>query len=679
MRVSQIHSVSDFHGTLGMDKAQSSSVRVKRVLPLQRPTDEGVEQSKESLKKWRLSWPSSWIEWLQIFIPCVRWLRTYDFRSYLKTDLMAGITVGTMLVPQAMSYAALAGLESIYGLYAGLVPVFAYAIFGSSRQLAVGPVALVSLLVSNVLAKVVDLQEDQSDEAVQYYSDLAILLALMVGVIECLMGILRLGWLIRFISHTVISGFTSASAIVIALSQTKYFLGYSVTRSSKIIPLFESIFSGIGEFKWRPFALGCVMLGILLTMKHLGKTRKKLRLVRAAGPLTAVIIGTLFAWVFSPADITLVGAIPQGLPQFLVPKHFDKVPDLIGTAFLISGVAILESVGIAKALAAKHGYEIDSNQELFGLGVANVCGSFFSAYPTTGSFSRSAVNNESGAKTGLAGIITGAVMAAALIFLTPVFAHVPQCTLAAIVVSAVLGLIDYEEPMFLWDVDKRDFLLWMASFVFTLFLGIEIGVLIAVGLSLAFVIYESANPHVAILGRLPGTTVYRNIQQYPEAYTYQGIVIVRIDAPMYFANISFIKERLRKYELQSEGNEQSSKQVQYIILELAPVTHIDSSAVLALKELYEEFKARNIQMALSNPNHQVMVTLGKSHIPEIMGKEWYFVRVHDAVQVCLLHMQRRQPDAEGQDQYYDYLSQNSKGRMLTDSEAAPLLTRKGDV
>lgn len=673
------NSVSDFHGTQGMDKGQSSSGRAKRVLPLQRPTIETEEQSKDSSKWWHLSWPSSWIEWLQIFIPCIGWLRSYNLRSYLKTDLMAGITVGTMLVPQAMSYARLAGLQSFYGLYAGFVPVFAYAIFGSSRQLAVGPVALVSLLVSNVLSKVVDLEEDQSDEAVQYYSDLAILLALMVGVIECLMGILRLGWLIRFISHTVISGFTSASAITIALSQSKYFLGYSVTRSSKIIPLFESIFSGIGEFKWRPFAFGFAMLGILLTMKHLGKTRKNLKFVRAAGPLTAVLVGTLFAWVFNPTDITLVGTIPQGLPSFSVPKHFDNVPDLIGTAFLISGVAILESVGIAKALAAKHGYEIDSNQELFGLGVANVCGSFFSAYPTTGSFSRSAVNNESGAKTGLAGVITGVIMAAALLFLTPIFAHVPQCTLAAIVVSAVVGLIDYEEPKFLWEVDKRDFCLWMASFVFTLFLGIEIGVLIAVGLSLAFVIYESANPHVAILGRLPGTTVYRNIHQYPEAYTYQGIVIVRIDAPMYFANISFIKERLRKYELQSEGSEHSGRQVQYVILELAPVTHIDSSAVLALKELYEEFRARNIQMALSNPNHQVMVTLAKSHVPEIMGKEWYFVRVHDAVQVCLSHMQRQQQgaDVEGQDHYSDTLSQSAKGRTFADPEAAPLLSRKG--
>lgn len=192
-----------------------------------------------------------------------------------------------------------------------MVPVFAYAVFGSSRQLAVGPVALVSLLVSNGLSKVVDLEKDASDEAIQYYSELAILLALMVGVTECLMGILRLGWLIRFISHTVISGFTSASAIVIALSQSKYFLGYSVTRSSKIIPLVKSIVSGISQFKWRPFALGCVMLVILLTMKHLGKTRKKLRFVRAVGPLTAVFIGTLFVWIVKPSDVTLVIAVPS--------------------------------------------------------------------------------------------------------------------------------------------------------------------------------------------------------------------------------------------------------------------------------------------------------------------------------------------------------------------------------
>ncbi|KAF2295969.1 hypothetical protein GH714_035447 [Hevea brasiliensis] len=456
----------------------------------------------------------------------------------------------------------------------GFVPVFVYAIFGSSRQLATGPVALVSLLVSNVLSGIVD----SSDEL---YTELAILLALMVGILECIMGLLRLGWLIRFISHSVISGFTTASAIVIALSQAKYFLGYDVVRSSKIVPLVKSIISGMDK----------------------------------------------------------VGEIPQGLPSFSIPKEFGYAKSLIPTAMLITGVAILESVGIAKALAAKNGYELDSSQE---------------------------------------------------------------CSLAAIVISAVMGLVDYDEAIFLWRVDKKDFLLWTITSATTLFLGIEIGVLVGVGASIAFVIHESANPHIAVLGRLPGTTVYRNIQQYPEAYTYNGIVMVRIDAPIYFANISYIKDRLREYELDVDKSTRHGPEVEriyFVILEMSPVTYIDSSAVQALKDLHQEYKSRDIQIAISNPNRDVLLTLSKAGVVELIGKEWYFVRMHDAVQVCLQQVQSikqalKQPDPLLDDkpsffqrlleQREDDLSaaelESGDKRLLisknTDSQLEPLLSRK---
>ncbi|XP_019052826.1 PREDICTED: sulfate transporter 4.1, chloroplastic-like isoform X3 [Nelumbo nucifera] len=558
--------------------------RPVKVIPLQHPTSSSSFSTAPSasipplLSKWRSKFLRlSCIDWLDLLLPCSRWIRTYRWREYLQIDLMAGITVGVMLVPQSMSYARLAGLHPIYGLYSGLVPVFVYAIFGSSRQLAIGPVALVSLLVSNVLGSIVD----STDEL---YTELAILLALLVGILECIMGLLRLGWLIRFISHSVISGFTTASAIVIALSQAKYFLGYSIVRSSKIVPLIKSVIAGASKFSWPPFVMGSIILAILLVMKHLGKSRKHLRFLRATGPLTAVVLGTTFVKIFHPSSISVVGEIPQGLPKFSIPKNFGYAKSLIPTTLLITGVAILESVGIAKALAAKNGYELDANQELFGLGVANICGSFFSAYPTTGSFSRSAVNHESGAKTGLSGIVMGIIMGCALLFMTPLFTEIPQCALAAIVISAVMGLVDYGEAMFLWHVDKKDFLLWTITFIMTLFLGIEIGVLVGVGVSLAFVIHESANPHIAILGRLPGTTIYRNIQQYPEAYTYNGIVIVRIDAPIYFANISYIKDRLREYEINTHGTRKRGPEVErvyFVIIELSPVTYIDSSAVQA--------------------------------------------------------------------------------------------------
>ncbi|XP_027185401.1 sulfate transporter 4.1, chloroplastic-like [Coffea eugenioides] len=622
-----------------------ATTRPVKIIPLQHPSDTASYSSSSSymkqsavnsvVEKWKTKVKRmTWTEWIETFLPCYRWIRTYKWREYLQIDLMAGLTVGIMLVPQSMSYAKLAGLQPIYGLYTGFVPIFVYAIFGSSRQLAIGPVALVSLLVSNVLGRIVDSSEE-------LYTELAILLALMVGILECIMGLLRLGWLIRFISHSVISGFTTASAFVIALSQVKYFLGYDIERSSKIIPLVKSIIAGADKFLWPPFVMGSVMLAILLIMKAMGK-RKHLRFLRAAGPLTAVVLGTTFVKIYHPSSISLVGDIPQGLPKFSIPKEFGHVTSLIPTAILITGVAILESVGIAKALAAKNGYELDSNQELFGLGVANIVGSFFSIYPTTGSFSRSAVNHESGAKTGLSGIVMGIIMGCALLFMTPLFEYIPQCVLAAIVISAVIGLVDYDEAVFLWHVDKKDFLLWMITCITTLFLGIEIGVLVGVGASLAFVIHESANPHVAVLGRLPGTTVYRNIEQYPEAYTYNGIVIVRVDSPIYFANISYIKDRLREYEYEIDVSTSRGPEVEriyFVIIEMAPVTYIDSSAVQALKDLYQEYKSRNIQVAISNPNRDVLLTLTRSGLVDLIGKEWYFVRVHDAVQVCLQHVQ----------------------------------------
>ncbi|CAL5081769.1 unnamed protein product [Urochloa decumbens] len=609
--------------------AASGSGRPVRVIPLRHPPGFG-SISSSSPPWWRAAVGRARsmgpLEWAEAALPCVAWMRKYRWKEDLQADLAAGITVGVMLVPQAMSYAKLAGLHPIYGLYTGFIPLFVYAIFGSSRQLAVGPVALVSLLVSNVLGGIVN-------SSSELYTELAILLAFMVGILECLMGLLRLGWLIRFISHSVISGFTTASAIVIGLSQIKYFLGYSVTRSSKIIPLIESIIAGADQFSWPPFVMGSTFLLILLTMKNLGKSNKRLRFLRASGPLTAVVLGTIFVKFFHPPAISVVGEIPQGLPKFSIPRGFEHVMLLMPTAVLITGVAILESVGIAKALAAKNGYELDSNKELFGLGIANICGSLFSAYPATGSFSRSAVNHESGAKTGLSGIIMGIIIGGALMFMTPLFTDIPQ--------------VDYEEAIFLWGIDKKDFFLWAITFITTLVFGIEIGVLVGVGFSLAFVIHESANPHIAVLGRLPGTTVYRNTLQYPEAYTYNGIVVVRIDAPMYFANISYIKDRLREYELNLPNSNRGLDvgRVYFVILEMSPVTYIDSSAVQALKDLHQEYKARHIQIAIANPNRQVHLLLSRSGIIDLIGDGWCFVRVHDAVQVCLQHVQNSSSSA----------------------------------
>ncbi|CAM6114239.1 unnamed protein product [Calypogeia fissa] len=639
----------------------------RKVLPIEHPgKDDSFLQAENQTESGTVvgelldisGWKKGgWKGLLEGLFPCIRWMKSYKWKEYLQADVIAGVTVGTMLVPQAMSYAKLAGLNPIYGLYSSVVPVLTYAILGSSRQLSVGPVAMVSLLVSNALLPIVDPSKSQTeegqDEAERLYTELAIQLALLVGIIECLMGLVRLGWLIRFISHSVVSGFTTGSAVIIGLSQAKSFVGYEISRSSKLITIVESIIDGSSEFKWEPFLMGSVTLALLLVMKQLGKTFKQLRFMRAIGPLTGMIFGIAFVKIFRPANISLVGTVPPGLPSFSLHYNFAYTKNLVPHAFLVTGVGILESVGIAQALAAKNGYEIDSNQELFGLGISNLFGSAFSSSPVAGSFSRSAVMNESGAKTGLSGIVVFILICGALLFFTPVFTDIPECGLAAIIISAVIGLLDYDEAIFLWRVAKRDLFLWTATCLFTLFFGVEVGVLVGAGFSLVFVIYESANPHTAILGRLPGTTVYRNTQQYPDAYTYYGIVIIRVDAPMYFANISFIKEKLRNcehYVGSSNRRGVNVDGVSYIIFDMSPVTYVDASAVHAIIELYYNYKARGIQLALCNPNRTVMTTLARAGVPDLIGHEWYFVRVHDAVQTCISHTQaltiKRESSAE---------------------------------
>ncbi|GAQ79180.1 sulfate transporter [Klebsormidium nitens] len=602
--------------------------------------------------------------------PCFSWLASYDVRKHLRDDIIAGITVGVMLVPQAMSYAKLAGLSPVYGLYTGLMPVFVYGLFGSSRQLAVGPVAIVSQLVHSGLLSMVEPGKGATaaDRAAlqAQYTGLAITLSLFVGLVECILGLLRLGWLIRFVSHSVISGFTSGAATTIALSQVKYFLGYSITSSNQLVPVVQTIFARIDQFKWEPFLMGVVMLGIIVGMRSAGDRSPRLRWCRVAGPLITVVAGTVFMSFVKTKAISTVGPIPKGFPpastsHFQTNGHFSQ---LFLTSLMVTGVGILETVGIAKALASKNGYEINTNQELFGLGVANLVGSVFSAYPATGSFSRSAVSNEMGAKTCMSGLITGLLILCTLLFLTPLFKNLPNAVLGAVVIAACIRLFDHKEAIHLFKTNPRDFLLWLAACLGTIFLGIEVGVAIAVGLSLVFVIYESANPHMAILGRLPGTAVYRNIRQYPDAITYPGILIIRIDAPMYYANVSFIKDHLRAHMLRSvlvhSGSVQdpeaaaaaadwplpgaqkaaagNAADVRYVILDMSPVTYVDSTAIYALRDLHTEFGEQGVQLVLSNANKRVMVSLARGGLLELLGPERHFVRAHDAVQVCLARL-----------------------------------------
>ncbi len=548
------------------------------------------------------------------YVPFVQWLGNYR-QEHLSSDLTAGLTVGVMLIPQGMAYAMIAGLPPIYGLYASLVPLIIYALFGTSRQLAVGPVAMVSLLVAT---GVTQLAEPGSAE----YIRLAILLALMVGVIQFAMGAFRLGFLVNFLSHPVISGFTSAAALIIGLSQLKHLIGVDLPRSSHVHEILWSTAQSFGEIHLVTLVLGGASIAALILMKQWDQ--------RIPGALVVVVATALAVWVggLHEMGVSIVGDVPRGLPSFeWQTPTMTNLEALIPAALAISLVGFMESIAVAKAMAAKHKYDVDANQELIGLGLANIGGALFQAYPTTGGFSRTAVNDQSGAKTGLASIISAAVIGLTLLFLTPLFYYLPNAVLAAVIMVAVFGLIDIQEAKFLWKVKRSDFALLAVSFLGTLFLGIEEGIALGVILSLAWVIYRSTRPHIAVLGRIPDTNAFRNVERFPEVIRQEGTVIVRIDASFYFANASLIKDTLEGVERHAEGT------LERVVLDATSINEIDSSAVHVLEHVAEEFKEDGVVFRLAGvkgPVSDVLERAGLSHLVGPADKR--YLHVHDALE-----------------------------------------------
>ena len=584
-------------------------------------------------------------DWLGFLLPSWVWLKAYEWRTTLGSDLVAGLTVGVMVVPQSMSYAKLAGLPVEYGLYSALVPVYAYAFFGSSRQLAVGPVALISLLLSTGLSDLLDKTGHSTTDSdyKTLYAQLAIQTSFLVGVTYIAMGLLRLGFITIFLSHAVVSGFTTGAAVIIGLSQVKYIFGYDIPRSDLFYEIMKHIFESIDQFNYKTFLMGSISILALVTLKHIGKKYPRFKWVRASGPLTVTVVAIILVVAFDldKKGIPVIAHIPQGLPSFTA-GDWAPIEDFGKLYMLVISIVIvgfMESIAIAKQLASKHKYEIDASTELIGLGMANFLGGMFSSYPITGSFSRSAVNNESGAKSGISGIVTATLVAVVLLLLTTVFEKLPLCVLGAIVISGVFGLLDYDEAIYLWKVHKFDFSVWVTACLGTMFLGVEIGLGIAVGVSLLIVIYGSAYPYTTVLGRLPGTSHYRSIKQYSSAERYDGLVLVRIDAPLYFANAMNVREKIRKYRLSAEAEmAERNCTVKYLIIDMSPVSHIDTSALHVIEDMNENYRSRGQQLCFSNPCKIVMNRLIHSGLVDKVGREHFFASEHDAVNWCLSEM-----------------------------------------
>ncbi len=550
---------------------------------------------------------------LKKFIPILDWLPQYK-GDQLKGDLSAGLTVGVMLIPQGMAYAMIAGLPPIYGLYASTIPLILYAIFGTSRQLAVGPVAMVSLLTAAGIGAI-------AQGGAEVYIALAIALALFVGVIQFALGAFRLGFLVNFLSHPVISGFTSAAALIIGLSQLKHLLGINLARSHHVHEIILQAIERIGEVNWITFAIGIVGIGLIIFVKKVNKS--------IPGPLLAVVFGILAVWGLGLTEqgVKIVGEVPRGLPSFGVPSFsWEDFQALIPIALTISLVSFMESIAVAKAIQAKHkNYKVSANQELIALGAANIGGAFFQSYPVTGGFSRTAVNDQAGAKTGLASIISAVLIILTLLFLTPLFYFLPSAILASVIMVAVFGLIDYKEAIYLWKTNRIDFAMLIVTFIATLGLGIEQGIGVGVILSLAMVIFRTTRPHYAVLGKVPNTTFYRNVERFQGLETRDDLLILRFDAQLYFANTNFFQDVLLDEVIKRKDK------LKAILIVAESINYVDSSAMHALKDLVQDFKLNGITVLFSGVKGPVRDAMAKASLIKTVGEDHVFMSIQEGV------------------------------------------------
>lgn len=550
---------------------------------------------------------------LNAFIPSLSWLKNYS-KDQLKGDLSAGLTVGVMLIPQGMAYAMIAGLPPIFGLYASTLPLIIYALLGTSRQLAVGPVAMVSLLTAAGIGVL-------AEGGTETYIMLAITLAFLVGIIQFLLGIFRLGFLVNFLSHPVISGFTSAAALIIGLSQLKHLLGVSLERSHYVHEIILEALGQLGSINWATFGIGIAGIALIMGVKKINKS--------IPGPLLAVLFGILAVWGLGLVDqgVKIVGTVPEGLPSFGFPDFsLATIQSLLPIALAISLVSFMESIAVAKAIQAKHkDYKVVPNQELIALGLSNVGGSFFQAYPVTGGFSRTAVNDQAGAKTGMASIISAVLIITTLLFLTPLFYYLPNAILASVIMVAVFGLIDIKEPVHLWRADRSDFWMLIITFIATLALGIEQGIGIGVVLSLAMIIFETTRPHIAQLGKVPGTHFYRNRERFEQVEVRKDLLIVRFDAQLYFANLNVFREQIDEW-MAAKG-----PGLEALILNTESINTLDSSALHLLEDLLTDLKARNCQLLFTGVKGPMRDALAKGHLVSKIGADNFFMSVQEAV------------------------------------------------
>jgi|TARA_B110000483_G_scaffold149749_1_gene178391 SulP family sulfate permease len=569
-------------------------------------------------------------------IPILEWLPNYN-TSLFKGDLFAGITVGIVLIPQGIAYALIAGLPPIYGLYCALVPQVMYAIFGSSRQVAIGPVAMDSLIVATGVSTLALVGSEN-------YISIAILLALMVGTIQLIMGIFNLGFIVNFLSKPVITGFTSAVALIIGFNQFRNLLGLDFVQSDQIQIILQGIWLELGNFNYHTATIGLISMIIIIISRRINKKIPNALMVVILGVLLMKYFGNIFI------NVSIVKDIPSGLPKFGIPEFdFDLIRNLLPIALTLVMVGYLETISIGKSLEAKQDeYRIRPNQELIALGISNMVGSLFKAYPSASSFSRSAINYESGAKTGMAALISVVMVLITLLFLMPLFYYLPKTVLSAIIIVAVFGLVNFKEAGFLWKANQLDFCLMLSTFIATLFLGIEFGIITGVGLSLIVLIFRTSRPYVVELGKVPNSNFYKNKERFEEVVLDEDVLVFRFDAQLFYANASYFRDRLE----QMMDNKGSA--LKLIVLDAESINRVDSTGVEMLKERILFCQKKGIIFYLAGVKGPVRDDLFKSGILEIISLDHFFMRANQAVRFY------KTGDKVKQEKYAKYIHQAYK-------------------
>ena len=570
-----------------------------------------------------MSLPSGLMRQLERHVPMLTWAKEYN-KDTLTSDAVAAVIVTIMLIPQSLAYALLAGLPAEMGLYASILPLVAYAIFGTSRALAVGPVAVVSLMTAASIGNL----------GLSTPAEIALAagtLAFISGVILAIMGVLRLGFLANFLSHPVIAGFITASGVLIATSQLKHILGIQAG-GDNLIELIHSLFEHQHATNPITLAIGLTTVAFLFWVRKglkplllsFGLKPRLADILAKAGPVGAVVVTTLLVFLFDLENkgVKIVGDVPTGLPPLTMPSFSPSMwSQLFISALLISVIGFVESVSVASTLAAKKRQRIIPDQELVGLGASNIASAISGGYPVTGGFARSVVNFDAGAETPAAGAFTAIGIGLAALLLTPLLFFLPKATLAATIIVAVLSLVDFSILTKSWGYSKVDFTAVFATIFLTLGMGVEVGVSAGVILSVGLFLYKTSKPHVAEVGLVPTTQHFRNINRH-EVETHPSVVTLRIDESLYFANASFLQDLV--YDRVA-----CDQPIRHVVLMCSAVNEIDMSALESLEAINTRLKDLGIKLHMSEVKGPVMDRLKRSHfLDEMTGK--VFLSQYDA-------------------------------------------------